>query len=714
MKLLTGMMLLCLCTILPSGLQAQTWHWQHPLPNGHNLYDIVFTDAQHGWIAGGYGKILNTTDGGTTWTPRETYTTNQFGAIAFATPTTGFAAGIDGPTNNSALLATFDGGESWNPYLGLGLMVPRDMCFKDSLHGWICGDYAIYRTNDGGNFWQQVYMDFYHLLNHISFADSLNGWCAGFDGNGNYGVILHSSDGGATWQLQNSNSFETLFGVAAISPTTAYVSGSNGTMLKTTDGGTNWEPLTTNTDAWLYTLVFQNAQTGYAAGDAGRILRTHDGGTTWDVIDSHQLFNPNELAFKPDGSLWLVGNAGTLLHSSDDAVTWLGHCPDLAQTITGISFPDPQNGWCAGSYGRLMSTTNGGIEWASHLTSGVDAFFYDVYFVNTNTGFVVGDGDCGRTTDGGLTWAGSPSSTNELLLSVSFANERNGWAAGLAGTIIHTSDGGAIWSPQDCGVLVDLWGVAAADSLTAWVCGFDGNNYPYTPILMKTTDGGNSWVSQFSQSNILPLGICCVNPQHAWAVGYDVNRGSAMLMRTVDGSEWQVYRGAWPHILYNVYFTDEMNGISVGAWGFIARTTNGGARWEQDSSGTDNTLSDAAMASPGQAWAAGSSGTILGFTGASAVHPVTAADLPGDYNVAAYPNPFNPQTTLEFSLPRTERVKLMVYDLLGRAVAVLADQPMTAGIHQLTFDGSQLASGPYFVRLTTPSRSIVHSILLLR
>ncbi len=66
----------------------------------------------------------------------------------------------------------------------------------------------------------------------------------------------------------------------------------------------------------------------------------------------------------------------------------------------------------------------------------------------------------------------------------------------------------------------------------------------------------------------------------------------------------------------------------------------------------------------------------------------------------AYPNPFGAATTLRLELADDAHVRLVVYDVLGRDVAVLADGPMKAGRHAVRFDASGLPSGTYLVRLT--------------
>ena len=64
-----------------------------------------------------------------------------------------------------------------------------------------------------------------------------------------------------------------------------------------------------------------------------------------------------------------------------------------------------------------------------------------------------------------------------------------------------------------------------------------------------------------------------------------------------------------------------------------------------------------------------------------------------------YPNPFNPSTTIKYELPKNSEVRLSVYDMLGREVSVLVNERSDAGVHEVKFDGSTLATGVYFYRL---------------
>ncbi|NQU05704.1 MAG: T9SS type A sorting domain-containing protein, partial [Calditrichaeota bacterium] len=80
----------------------------------------------------------------------------------------------------------------------------------------------------------------------------------------------------------------------------------------------------------------------------------------------------------------------------------------------------------------------------------------------------------------------------------------------------------------------------------------------------------------------------------------------------------------------------------------------------------------------------------------------------------AYPNPFNSVTRIAFSLDRTVTAKIAVFDISGRQVALLADDEMPAGKHQVSFDAKDLTSGIYFYRLEAGSRKITKRMVLLK
>lgn len=91
---------------------------------------------------------------------------------------------------------------------------------------------------------------------------------------------------------------------------------------------------------------------------------------------------------------------------------------------------------------------------------------------------------------------------------------------------------------------------------------------------------------------------------------------------------------------------------------------------------------------------------------------------PASFSLSAYPNPFNATTTISFTLPKTGDVDLKVHDVTGRVVRVVLGRtqgsPLQAGTHDVVFDGCDLPSGIYFVRLQSGTVSQTQKIVLLR
>ena len=91
------------------------------------------------------------------------------------------------------------------------------------------------------------------------------------------------------------------------------------------------------------------------------------------------------------------------------------------------------------------------------------------------------------------------------------------------------------------------------------------------------------------------------------------------------------------------------------------------------------------------------------------------AAVPTTYALSQnYPNPFNPETQIAFSLPQAGAVRLSVFDVLGRKVAVLVDEPLPAGHHEATFEAAQLPSGVYLYRLEVAGRILTRRMLFVK
>lgn len=112
----------------------------------------------------------------------------------------------------------------------------------------------------------------------------------------------------------------------------------------------------------------------------------------------------------------------------------------------------------------------------------------------------------------------------------------------------------------------------------------------------------------------------------------------------------------------------------------------------------------------------------LCFAGIVSSQPVLN-NFPEKFNLYQnYPNPFNPVTKIKFDVPTWNKAsmgimgntKITLYDGAGRSLYILIDEMLTAGIYEITFDGSQYSSGIYYYRLESNLFSQVNKMVLVK
>lgn len=119
--------------------------------------------------------------------------------------------------------------------------------------------------------------------------------------------------------------------------------------------------------------------------------------------------------------------------------------------------------------------------------------------------------------------------------------------------------------------------------------------------------------------------------------------------------------------------------------------------------------------------------TLISRSGCSAICATRQFTLPttsvneADHNIPSqvtleqnFPNPFNPNTTIRFSLPHSEFVTLRILNVLGKQIATLVSENLPAGTHQAVWDAQGMASGVYFYRLQAGPFSQTRKVLLLK
>lgn len=176
----------------------------------------------------------------------------------------------------------------------------------------------------------------------------------------------------------------------------------------------------------------------------------------------------------------------------------------------------------------------------------------------------------------------------------------------------------------------------------------------------------------------------------------------------------------------NIYVTGYSTGIGTSADYLTLRYSPAGTQvWEHRYNGSGN-AQDLAMAiavsSTGIVYVAGESyGSTSGKDYLTIKYSQTVgiqsagSEIPSDYSLGQnYPNPFNPVTNIKLHIPKTGFVSLKVYDISGKESAVLVSGDLAAGIYNVDFDASHLASGVYFYRLETEGFMDVKKMMLVK
>ncbi len=366
----------------------------------------------------------------------KTDTVLSYSSVYFVDKDTGFVVGENGIT-----LRTTDGGSTWDTrkiddYIGgyLDVFNLSAITFTDKNTGFIVGagyyGNEIYKTTDCGRTWQWnewIVNPKVYGLNDISFIDKNHGYAAGEDG-----VLLITKDGGNTWRIKSTGSYNQS---ACFTDTLNGIVVGNGSYYpyinRTTDGGIIWR----TTDPGLIPgygpnkVRFSDKDNGWIVGGKGMLYRTTNGGKNWASINEkpHQF---NSIYFVDENTGWAVGDSGIILHTTDGGDNWIKQYQNDSLIFNSIQAFDAQNVIIVGEKfdnghyvnSMVVITNDGGQSWQKH-TDSLGAL-NSISFPTRNTGWIVGKGIY-KSTNGGLSWQ----SQSDLfgLGHVQFIDERTGW-----------------------------------------------------------------------------------------------------------------------------------------------------------------------------------------------------------------------------------------------------------------------------------------------
>ena len=478
---------------------------------------------------------------------------------------------------------------------------------SDGQHGWVVGDGGtILATTDGGASWTAQASNSREDLKGIAMnADLQRGWVVGFGG-----TILATTDGGKNWSSQGSNPRDKLTGIAmSADGQRGWVVGDNGKILATTDGGKNWAPQASNSPDYLSGIAMSaNSQRGWVPLVGGTILVTTDGGKSWVPQASNSNAALTGIAMSADSRRgWVVGDGGAILATSDAGLSWVSQASDSRANLHAVAMSrDGQYGWVVGRAGKILATTDSGKTWVPQVSNSNAALTGIAMSADSLRGWVVGRGGTILvTTDGGKSWVPQASDLRDNFNDVTMsADSQDGWVVGGSGTILTTNDGGKSWSPQTSNSREDLNGIAmSADGRSGWAVGDGGT-------ILATTNGGKSWAPQASGSREDLEGIAMnADGRRGWVVG-----GGGTILATIDGgTSWAPQTSKSGDDFSGIAMsTDGQHGWAVGLSGTTLATTDGGQNWGPAAADAGEELTGIAIDADGRhCWIVGWEKNIL-------------------------------------------------------------------------------------------------------
>lgn len=395
-------------------------------------------------------------------------------------------------------------------------------------------------------------------------------------------VILKTSNGGAAWDVGNTDSLQrTVNAVKKATPLVWYAVGSSGLVLKTTDGGVTGTTINTGYVDNFYDVDFVDADTGYITGAAGRVLKTTNGGLNWTALNAGYTNNVYTVQVRAANDVW-VANASTsaLKRSTDYGATWTTvTVSGLTQTIWDMFWLDNNRGWLATQNGgRVYYTTDGGTTWNNSIVNSLVVPNF-VYYIDANIGFVTNNnnGTIYRSTDGGVTYTGIVAGTEPLYDISGFGSVLI--ACGRYGSIYKSTDAGLTWAPLMNAITQKTFRrVKFVTEDVGFLLGGSSTTADSLGFLFKTTDGGNTWVDIGMNFKFVGYGLSMPSA-NIWYVSTGRNR----IYKTTDaGATWtwlsQPLFGTTP--INEIAFADTMTGFAVTNTGRIIKTTNGGVTWD--------------------------------------------------------------------------------------------------------------------------------------
>jgi photosystem II stability/assembly factor-like uncharacterized protein len=259
------------------------------------LFSIDLNASGIGVVVGRGGMVLVTSDGGKSWQREKSPVHENLFGVALTPAGGAWAVG-----NFGTIIHSPDAGKSWQKQ-------EYDASPPMTEEGRGGAVSTAEKENEGAA--EEA------RLNAVAFVDDQQGWIVG-----EFGMVLHTTDGGASWKRQPSASGKLLFCLLALDSNKVLAAGSEGTLMETSDGGLHWRLVDTGVSEHILGLWKQGSNL-FLVGRDGLILRRGEDGR-FEHLRSGLYTWLNAVRFLDARVGFAVGGRGFLLETSDGGESW--------------------------------------------------------------------------------------------------------------------------------------------------------------------------------------------------------------------------------------------------------------------------------------------------------------------------------------------------------------------------------------------------------
>jgi photosystem II stability/assembly factor-like uncharacterized protein len=467
----------------------------------------------------------------------------------------------------------------------------------------------------------------------------------------------------------------------------------SGGVFRSGDHGDSWVRIDTglvNSEVTSFAFIDTSVFVGTTIG----VFRSTDNGGHWTALNMPRREDVRVNALHTLGGDLFAGTISGLFRSTDRGESWAdGNSGMKNASVRALAMDGTK--LCVGTWGAgVFLSSDGGDSWECFLPNSSASF---------SLAFTASDFYVGGVNHLAYSARGSTSWTPVYL-------GRAGWVYSLA------AKGDSVFAGTSIGGLFRTWnfgpGWYALDTVgfkdtTVNSLVFDGTTlYAGTQMgVFSSTDDGQSWTT-------LNSGLTTLDTRALAFKGSDLFAGTwggGVFRSTDHGANWiPVNNGLENKDVLSFAVKDD--NLFAGTWEKgVFHSMDNGANW----TGVSHVSTfDPWFRIPGVVHALAVDNTFLyagerrtGVWRRPLSEMVTSAEPYGGEIPCAfalrqnYPNPFNPATVVSYQLPVASDVRVAVYDLLGREVAVLVNERKAAGSYEVQFDASGLSSGVYLYRL---------------